>query len=136
MALTTRILKEDDYDTILVGWWEQWGWTAPPKDFLPEDGTGGVMVMDDDVPVCAGFSYFANSKVAWVDWIISNKEYRKKPERAQAIKLLVSSITNICENLGYKYCYALLKSSHLISTYEELGYQKGDSYTSEMIKKL
>lgn len=136
MALVVRDLKEEDYDEILVGWWDQWGWTAPERDFLPENGTGGVMVMDDDIPVCAGFCYFANSKVAWVDWIISNKEYRKKPERSHAIRILIYYLTQACKSIGYKYCYALIKNKNLIKTYEDLGYTKGDSYTSEMIKKL
>jgi hypothetical protein len=32
--------------------------------------------------------------------------------------------------------YALIKNQSLIKMYEELGYIKGDSYTSEMIKVL
>jgi len=80
--------------------------------------------------------YLTNSKVAWVDWIISNKEYTKKPQRKDAIKLLVSALTEICKNTGSKYVYALIKNQSLIGTYEELGYLKGDSYTSEMIKAL
>jgi hypothetical protein len=37
---------------------------------------------------------------------------------------------------GSKYAYALIKNNSLIKTYEDLGYTKGDSYTSEMIKLL
>jgi hypothetical protein len=136
MELYIRELNETDYDDILVGWWEQWGWKPPQKDFLPNDGMGGFIVYDQDVPVCAGFMYLTNSTVSWVDWIISNKEYTKKPQRKDAIKLLVSSLTDICKFTGSKYIYALIKNQSLISTYEELGYIKGDSYTSEMIKKL
>jgi hypothetical protein len=94
------------------------------------------MVLDGDVPVCAGFVYTTNSKVAWVDWIISNKQYRKKPQRSEAIQLLVETLTNICKNTGHKYTYALIKHSSLIGTYEKLGYIKGDGYTGEMIKVL
>jgi hypothetical protein len=136
MGLFIRELNEADYDEILVGWWEQWGWQPPQKDFLPNGGTGGIIVFDDDVPVCAGFMYLTNSKVAWVDWIISSKQYNKKPQRKNAIKLLVSSLTDICKSTGSKYIYALIKNQHLIGVYQELGYIKGDSYTSEMIKVL
>jgi hypothetical protein len=136
MALYIRELNDTDYENILVGWWEQWGWQPPKKDFLPNDGKGGVIVYDDETPVCAGFMYMTNSKVSWVDWIISNKEYTKKPDRQDAIKLLVSALTEICNKSGSKYIYALIKNNNLISTYEELGYTKGDSYTSEMIKVL
>ena len=136
MELYIRELKESDYDNILVDWWKQWGWEPPQKDFLPDNGKGGIIVYDQDTPVCAGFMYITNSKVAWVDWIISNKEYTKKPHRKDAIKLLVSTLTGICKNTGSKYVYALIKSRHLIETYEQLGYIKGDKYTSEMIKLL
>jgi hypothetical protein len=136
MELYIRELNESDYDNILVDWWKQWGWEPPQKDFLPDNGKGGIIVYDQDTPVCAGFMYITNSKVAWVDWIISNKEYTKKPHRKDAIKLLVSTLTGICKNTGSKYVYALIKSRHLIETYEQLGYIKGDKYTSEMIKLL
>jgi hypothetical protein len=136
MELYIRELNESDYDNILVDWWKQWGWEPPQRDFLPDNGKGGIIVYDQDTPICAGFMYITNSKVAWVDWIISNKEYTKKPHRKDAIKLLVSTLTGICKNTGSKYVYALIKSRHLIETYEQLGYIKGDRYTSEMIKLL
>ena len=136
MELYIRELNESDYDDILVGWWKQWKWEPPQRDFLPNDGKGGIIVYDKETPVCAGFMYLTNSKVAWVDWIISNKEYTKKPQRKDAIKLLVSSLTDICKKTGSKYSYALIKNQSLIGIYEELGYLKGDSYTAEMIKAL
>lgn len=136
MELYVKELNETDYENILVGWWKQWGWEPPQKDFLPSDGKGGIMVYEGDTPICAGYMYITNSKVAWVDWIISNKEYTKKPQRRDAIKLLVSTLTEICKATGSKYVYALIKHQSLIETYKELGYIKGDSYTSEMIKVL
>jgi hypothetical protein len=136
MALIVRPLNENDYDTILSEWWRNWGWDPVEKDFLPDDGKGGLMVLDDEEPVCAGFVYTTNSKVAWVDWIISSDTYRKKPERGEAIKLLVETLTNICKNTGHKYSYALIKHPGLSNVYEELGYEKGDKYVGEMIKLL
>lgn len=136
MELYIRELNHDDYDNILVGWWKDWGWEPPQRDFLPNDGRGGIIVYDDETPVCAGFMYLTNSKVAWVDWIVSNKEYTKKPQRKDAIKLLVSALTDICKNTGSKYSYALIKNESLIETYKELGYIKGDTYNTEMIKIL
>jgi hypothetical protein len=136
MIFNLRPLNKDDYDKTLLGWWNDWGWEAPTKDFLPDNGKGGLIVLDGKTPVCAGFIYVTNSKVSWVDWIISNKNYRKYPERKDALKVLIESLTNICKDLGSKYTYALLKHEGLIKTYEELGYTRGDSYTTEMIKAL
>jgi RimJ/RimL family protein N-acetyltransferase len=136
MELTIRQLNENDYQETLVNWWKDWGWIAPEKDFLPDDGMGGYIVYDGEIPICAGFIYVTNSRVAWVDWIISNKNYREKEKRREAIKTLIESLTNISKMSGSKYAYALIKNKSLIQTYEKLGYTRGDSYTSEMIKIL
>jgi hypothetical protein len=136
MELTIRSLNESDYHNILVDWWVQWNWEPPKKDFLPDDGKGGIIVYDGEIPIIAGFIYITNSKVSWVDWIISNKEYKIKEKRAEAKKMLIESLTNICKNSGSKYGYALIKNKALIKTYQDLGWSKGDVYTSEMIKLL
>lgn len=136
MELYIRELNENDYDDILVGWWKQWGWEPAQRDFLPNNGTGGIIVYDGDIPVCAGFMYLTNSKASWVDWIISNRDYRKKPNRKEALSLLVSSLTDMCKRAGSKYSYALIKNASLSNVYANQGYIKGDSYTSEMIKIL
>lgn len=136
MALDVRILDSSDYDEILVGWWKDWGFTPPSKEFLPSNATGGCMIIDGDEPVCAGFLYTTNSNIAWVDWIISNKNYRKKPERKEAISLLILTLTNLAKNLGNKYAYSLMDSKRLVEIYESLGYKKSASYTEELIKIL
>ena len=127
-------MSATDYDSILVEWWEAWGWTPPPKDFLPMDGQGGLIVFDDEVAVCAGFAYTTNSAVGWVEWVISNPTYRKKPDRKHAIEWLIDSLTDACAKAGCKYVYAMIKHKPLIETYSRLGYVKGDTYSTEMIK--
>ena len=135
MAFNVRTLTSSDYDETLVGWWKDWDWQAPPRDFLPDDGAGGIMVLDEDEPICAGYVYITNSSVAWVDWIISSKTYNKKPNRKEAISFLIEELTSICENkLQAKFVYALIKHNGLIETYKKLGYTEGDSYNKEMIK--
>jgi len=134
MKFTTKLIQHEDYDDILVGWWKDWGWQAPTRDFLPQDGMGGIMVWDGDTPVCAGFLYNTNSKVAWVDWIISNKQYRES--RKEALTILVESLTSLAKSIDNKFAYALIKHDGLINVYEGVGYVKGDSYNKEMIKAL
>lgn len=136
MEFIVKQIEEDDYDNILVGWWREWGWEAPPKDFLPDNGCGGIMIYEDETPICAGFMYATNSRVACIDFIISNKNYTHKQKRKDAITLLINKLTSISKESHFKYGYALIKHKGLIKKYEELGYVKGDSYTSEMIKLL
>lgn len=133
---TLRPLHKSDYDNILLGWWADWGWVAPMRDLLPQDGIGGVIVYDEDEPVCAGFLYMTNSKMSWVEWVISNKNYRKKPQRKEAIVYLVKTLTDIAKNNGATFAYTVLKNKSLSSIYEQLGYVEGDNNIKEMIKSL
>ena len=42
--MNIRRLTDNDWDT-LVSWWDNWPkWKAPVKDFLPENGKGGLIV--------------------------------------------------------------------------------------------
>tara|TARA_Y100001938_G_C8057382_1_gene415221 strand:+ start:465 stop:875 length:411 start_codon:yes stop_codon:yes gene_type:complete len=136
MQLNIIPLKETDYKDILCGWWEDWRWRPPLKDFLPEDGMGGFIVYDGDIPVCAGFMYTTNSKAVWCDWIISNIRYKDRQKRKEALELLIKTISDKAELLGMKYIYALIKNKPLIKTYEKLGFISASSYNQEMIKKI
>ncbi len=77
MELKARQLKDSDWET-LTAWWDSWPeWVNPVKDFLPDNGNGGIMVEKNNKPVLAGFIYTTNSKGAWVEWIISDPNYRE-----------------------------------------------------------
>ena len=134
MKLNIKPLVYEDYDNHLVGWWKDWNWTPPTRDFLPQDGVGGMMVYDGDIPVCAGFLYNSNAKLAWGEWVISNKSYGKGDKRTQALVLLVETLTDMAKSLNKKYVYALIKNPSLAKVYKDLGYIEGDSYNTEMIK--
>ena len=136
MKLNIRPLTESDYEDTLVEWWKDWRWTPPPKDFLPDSGTGGFMVSDNDTPICAGFFYITNSKVGWCEWVISNMEYKNRKNRQQAFSLLIDTLTNVCQKSGMRYVYALLHNKSLVNVYENLGFVQGSKYTTEMIKIL
>lgn len=135
MEFQVRLLREGDYENTLVKWWNDWKWAAPSKDFLPEDGIGGLMVSKGDNDICAGFIYFTNSKAAWCEFVISNKEYKEK-DRGDAIKVLLESLSAISKERGVKYVYSSLKSNSLIEKYKECGYVQGDTGCTELIKIL
>jgi hypothetical protein len=134
--MEVRKLNSEDYDSILVKWWKDWRWTAPTKDFLPNNGEGGFIVYDKETPVCAGYIYITNSKVGWCDWVISNFEYKNKEKRKEALLLLIGVLTNSLKISGCKYSYALLKSKSLTESYKENGYTESGTYNKEMIKRL
>jgi hypothetical protein len=130
--MDVRYLIDSDYE-ILVDWWKDWRWDAPPRDMLPQDGLGGLMVSKDGVDICAGFIYFTNSKTAWIEFIVSNFNYKEK-DRKQALEFLISSLVDITRDVNKcKYIYTSLKSSSLIKRYENCGFKSGSTSCTEMI---
>jgi len=133
--LTTRVLNENDWDT-LCKWWEAWPkWVNPPKDFLPDNGTGGLMVEKNNKPIMAGFLYFTNSDVVLLEWIVSDPEYREK-DRKQALELLITAAEGVCKNLDKKYMFSVCRNKHLINTHKKLGWGVDESPSYELTKNI
>jgi hypothetical protein len=122
-----RLVNDSDYE-MFRSWWEGWGWTPPPKDFLPNIG---VVVNE----CAAGFLYVSNSKVCWVDWIISDKNYRGE-DRDEIINMVLASLEEISKDYDAKFLYSLIKHEKLMEKYESMGYVKGDSDAVVMIKHI
>ena len=133
--LITRNLKESDWDT-LVKWWDSWpDWTAPSKDFLPDDGTGGLMVEKNGMPIVAGFIYETNSSSVLLEWIVSDPEYRDD-DRGQAVELLITEAEKMTKSRGYNYMFTIGRNKRLIETHKKLGWSVDDKPSHEIIKKL
>jgi len=129
-----RYLNETDYD-LLCQWWKDWEWTAPPRDFLPQNGTGGLMVEKDGKPIIAGFIYFTNSAVAWSEFIISDFHYREK-DRKEAKRILIFELCELARSKGSKYIYTVVKNKFLKKDYEEAGFSNGSQKADEMVMVL
>lgn len=134
MGFSVRYLIDSDYD-VLCEWWKQWRWVPPEKDFLPENGKGGLMVAKDDIDIVAGFIYFTNSAVCWSEFIISNFNY-KEPDRKEAIKILIHELNELAVRNGSKYIYTVVKNQNLQKIYTEMGYLNGSVGVNEMVLVL
>ena len=135
MELNIRKLTEDDWST-LTNWWDAWPeWDAPPRDFLPNNGTGGLMVESKGEPIVAGFMYITNSKGVLLEWIISDPKYKEK-DRYEAINLLLIGVENLCKDLGYKYIFSIGRNKSLITTHKNLGWHVDSKPSYEIIKTI
>ncbi len=135
MKLNIRKLEESDWDT-LIKWWEVWPeWVAPPKSFLPNNGTGGLMVEKDKKPLVAGFLYFTNSDAVLLEWIVSDPEYRED-DRKDAIELLINTSEQLCKNENKKYMFTIGRNKHLIETHKKLGWQIDSKPSYEIVKNI
>lgn len=131
---SVRLLEKDDYYT-LVKWWKWHRFPAPASDCLPNDGKGGVMISKEGVDIAAGFLYFTNSNLCWLEFIVSNPEYRAD-DRAEGIQRLIHELTRIAKNNGFKAVFTSVKNQNLIKHYEICGFTKGSNNTHEMIAVL
>ena len=135
MELKVRKLEETDWST-LVKWWDSWPeWTTPAKGFLPDNGTGGLMVYKENTPIVAGFLYFTNSDGVLFEWVISSPEYREK-DRKQALELLISTAEETCRLAGKKHMFSIGRNRHLIETHKKLGWIVDKSPSYELIKNI
>lgn len=134
MELQVRKLEETDWDT-LVNWWKWWRWPVMPKGFLPDNGTGGLMVYKEDTPIVAGFLYFTNSDGVLLEWIVSSPDYREK-DRKQALELLISTAEETCRLAGKKHMFSIGRNKHLIETHKKLGWTVDSSPSYELIKNI
>jgi hypothetical protein len=135
MELNIRKLEEGDWDT-LVSWWDRWrGWENPPRDFLPDNGTGGFIVEKGDTPIVAGFIYFTNSKAVLLEWIVSNPDY-KGEDRREAIEFLILTCEEYIKLDGKKYIFSIGRNESLINIHKRLGYNVDPKISQEIIKKL
>ena len=133
MELNIRRLKESDWETLLE-WWDKWeDWTAPARDFLPDNGKGGLMVEKNGEPVIAGFIYTTNSKAVLLEWIISNPDYRDN-DREQALELLINGSEDVCKSLGFNYMFSIGRNSNLIDTHKKLGWHVDKKPSYEIVK--
>ena len=85
MKFNARKLTDKDYD-CLVDWWKWWRWTPVTRNFLPDNGTGGIIIEKDKTPIVAGFIYYTNSDAVLLEWIVSNPHYKNK-DRKEAVEL-------------------------------------------------
>ena len=133
--MNTRLLKDEDWET-LCKWWEVWPeWANPPKSFLPDNGKGGLMVEKDGKPIVAGFIYLTNSDACLLEWIGSDPEYREQ-DRGKALELLITSAERACKDLGKAHMFSIGRNKHLIETHKKLGWTVDKKPSYEIIKNI
>jgi len=130
--LNIRKLKKEDLK-VAEKWWESWPkWKSPSLDFLPDTG---IVVEKNNLPVVIGFIYLTNAKVALLEWIISDPEYREN-DRDSLIELLIEGAENMVKHLEYKYLFSVCQHEKLSDKHKKLGWVIDKSPSHEMTKIL
>lgn len=134
MELQIRALQESDWENM-SSWWKWWRWPEVKKELLPLEGMGGLMVYKNETLIAAGFLYLSNSKVAWLDWIVSNPEYREI-DRKDALAFLISNLEEVAKQQGYSIIISIARNKSLIETHRKLGYTIDETPSYEISKKI
>lgn len=130
--MKVRTIQDEDYDEILIKWWEDWGFPSPPpKSMLP---TTGFIAYDEDIPVAACFLYVTNSEIAWVTWLVSNKQYRKKPHRRIIINSLIEAVCEGARKTGHSIIYTATNNKSAVQSFKDAGFISTSKNTQELIK--
>ena len=122
--MNVRRLKESDWDALKELWSSWSGWIPPQKDFLPQNGTGGLIVEKDNKPIAAGFIFLGiDYKLAYFGWIVSDPKYREK-DRSLAMEMLIKKAEDFCRSIGRKYLNTFVekKSTTLLKAHKKLGW--------------
>jgi len=112
----------------LCSWWAGHGWMAPDQDMLPEHG----FIINN---ICAGFLYKTDSKIAWLEFIISNPR-SEKLERNKALDLLIEQLYSRAKELGFKAIFTSATHKGLIERYKDHGFVVTDTSMTNLVKRI
>jgi len=122
-----REYNDNDYIT-LCEWWVEHKWGVIPMNCLPKVG----FVVNN---ICAGFLYQTDSKIAWLEWIISNPQSNKE-ERDVALDLLINQLLITAKELGFKLVFTSVKHPKLKERYLEHGFLITENNSTEMVRNF
>lgn len=132
--LEVRQLSKEDYQK-LIEWWKKEDFEPVPQRKLPLNGVGGVMVYKDNVDICAGFLYTTNSTIAWLEFVVADKDYRQS-DRREAIRLLISKLTDIAKDLNFDTVFTVVQNPFLLNHFKHSGFTSDKNKSTEMVKLI
>jgi hypothetical protein len=134
--MKARNLIESDYEDLV----EYWKWNRfppPPKEVLPNNAKGGMMVVDEfGNNICGGFFYETNSVLGWIEFIVASPLIKDRKVRKEGQVFLIKSLCEKARKKGYLAIFASIKVESLIQRYIEAGFSKDDLKSTELIIRL
>ena len=122
-----RPYTELDYWT-LAAWWTDHDWPCLDPEMLPKTG----FIVEG---VCAGFLYKTDSKIAWLEYIISNPKSDKE-ERNKGLDLVITELCNEAKKCGFEAIFTSSSHDKLINRYKNHGFISTDESMTHFIKRV
>lgn len=83
----------------------------PLQEMLPNNGTCGIMLAKEGINICTGFIYYTNSKICWIEFVVSNPNYRES-DRKEALVSLIHELGELLKVKDTKSLIPTLKTLH------------------------
>jgi hypothetical protein len=116
-----RPIKAEDF-TLFTSWWESYDHTkVPTSDLLPNGGLGGLVVEKNGEVIAANFMYLTNSKMGYLDFLISNPKYENKDKYMMIMKLQ-EACTKVLLQQGCRIVWGMTSYDHLADMAEKMGH--------------
>tara|TARA_B100000424_G_C22923854_1_gene491504 strand:+ start:844 stop:1245 length:402 start_codon:yes stop_codon:yes gene_type:complete len=117
--LKIRKIKTEDYKYINK-WWVEQGFKPVSLDVLPMQGLGGLMI-EKQKPIAVAYLYLTNSKMGYIDNLISDPKYISK-DRFNIILQLISACKQMAVETGCLDVWAFTNSKGIIKRCKKLEY--------------
>ena len=117
--INIRKIELEDYEYINK-WWVEQGFDALHTDILPMDGLGGIII-EKEKPIAVAYLYLTNSKMGYVDNLITDPNYKSK-DRFDIILKLIMTCEKMAKKAGCLEIWAITNSKGVIKRCEELKY--------------
>jgi hypothetical protein len=122
--------QKDLHHPLVAAWWEAHKFGVIPPEFLPENG---LLLSDESGPIAAGFVYLSDSKMGWLEFLVTNPE-ANPIRRARALKHLITALTALADSLGVGMLFTSSDNPGLIRMLEGSEFQKGDTGTTQLLR--
>lgn len=102
-------------------------------EVLPQ--TGVIVENDAGVPVCAGFIYKTDSKICWLEFIVSDP-LSDTLERGRALDTLIDSLVSRAKQMEFSVMFTSSNHERLIKRYENHEFQVTDRNVTHLVRQL
>ena len=130
-GLVTRSFDFDKDYGIIKEWWKLHGSFAPKPQHLSATG----LIIEADIPLCAGWLYNTDSKICVFEFVVSNPN-ADKHSRDAALTLLIEEIKKLASNRGYELIYSSVKGMKYINRLQAAGFIVADEDQTHMFMEL
>jgi hypothetical protein len=117
---------------VICGWWEKHSFGQIPLSHLPKNGRI-VADFETNEPLAAGFIYMTDSKMGWLEFIVTNP-HSNPITRAKAVDALVEELVLLSKDLGIECLFTSTTRDSLSKTLQKHGFRVGDTDTKQLIR--